>query len=131
MLYDQPLDYQILKDSRCSGSDYAVYLYIKNRLVTSAREAGLSLMEIKRGYNPDNYETLYGISRREIQEYTGYTLIQVRRVVDRLKELDLAIPDAGDNGRYYYPIHFRLPFIEPFIEDKQESSQQLKLFFKK
>jgi hypothetical protein len=126
MFYNQPLDYQILKDSRCSGSDYAVYLYIKNTLITSAQEAGLSLMEIKRGYDPNDYATLYGISRRDIQNYTGYSLIQVRRVVDKLKELDLAIPDAGDNGRYYYPIHFRLPFIG----DKPEAVSQLKLFFK-
>ena len=131
MLPDQPLDYQILKDNRCSGSDYAVYLYIKSQLISSAREAGLSFMEIKRGYDPKNYETLYGISRRDIRNYTGYTLIQVKRVVEKLKALDLAIPDEGDNGRFWYPIHFRLPFISDKPEFDSSFDNQLKLVFKR
>ena len=108
---EMPIDLQILADNKCSGSDYAVYLYIKTKLMRSAQETGLSLTKLKHGYDPDDYEELYGISRSDIRDNTGYTLTQVKRTVTSLKDLELVIPDAGDNGRYYYPIHFRLPFI--------------------
>ena len=111
MLHDMPIDMQVLIDNKCSGSEYAVYLYIKNRLLNSAQQVGLSFTKIKRGYDPEDYEGLRGISRDDIRKGTHYTLIQVKRAVIKLKELEIAIPDAGDNGRYYYSIHFRLPFI--------------------
>ena len=111
MLHEMPIDIQVLIDNRCSGSEYAIYLYIKHRLLNSAQQVGLSFVKIKRGYDPDDYEDLSGISRDEIRENTHYTLRQVKNAVDKLKELEVAIPDAGDNRRYFYPIHFRLPFI--------------------
>ena len=111
MLHEMPIDIQVLIDNRCSGSEYAIYLYIKHRLMSSALRVGLSFVKIKRGYDPDDYEDLSGISRDEIRENTHYRLRQVKNAVDKLKELEVAIPDAGDNGRYFYHIHFRLPFI--------------------
>ena len=111
MRHDMPIDLQVLIDNRCSGSEYAIYLYIKHRLLSSARRVGLSLTKIKRGYNPDDYEGLRGISRDDIRKKTHYTLRQVKNAVDKLKALELAIPDTEDNGRYFYPVHFRLPFI--------------------
>ena len=123
MPHEMPVDLQILIDNKSSGSEYAVYLYIKDRLISAGREVGLGLSEIKHGYNPSDYEYLRGISRDEIRDDTPYTLRQVKSAIESLKDLDLAIPDAGDNGRYYYPIHFRLPFIE----DKPESVDRTKL----
>ena len=111
MRHDMPIDIQVLIDNRCSGSVYAIYLYIKHRLLSSAQRVGLSFTKIKRGYDPDDYKGLRGISRDDIRNDTHYTLRQVKNSVDKLKELELAIPDAEDDGRYYYPVHFRLPFI--------------------
>ena len=112
MIHELPVDIRTLIDNKCSGSEYAVYLYIKHRLVSEGEEAGLGLHEIKHGYDPKDYDNLVGISRDEIRDSTGYTLKQVKNAVDKLRRLDLAIPLAGDNGRYYYQIHFRLPFID-------------------
>ena len=111
MLYDMPVDIQVLIDNKCSGSTYAIYLYIKHLILKSAQEVGLSLTKIKRGYNPEDYEGLRGISRDDIRNETQYTLTQVKRAIRRLKELELIIPVAEDNERYYYPVHFKLPFI--------------------
>ena len=112
MLYKLPIDYQILIENKCSGSEYAVYLYIKHRLISTGSQVGLSLAGIKHGYDPGDYERLRGISRSEIRNNTQYSLRQVKNAVVKLHDLELAIPDAGDNGRYYYEIHFRLPFID-------------------
>ncbi len=112
MSYDIPIDYQILIDNKCSGSEYAVYLYIKHRLISAGMDVGLGLSEIKQGYDPSNYAGLRGISRDEIRDDTGYTLKQVNNALEKLQKLDLLVPDLGDNGRYYYQIHFRLPFIQ-------------------
>ena len=111
MPYDIPVDYQTLIDNKCSGSEYAIYLYIKHRLISAGMEVGLSLSQIKHRYDPGDYEGLRGISRDEIRDDTGYTLKQVNNVLEKLQKLDLVVPDLGDNGRYYYQIHFRLPFI--------------------
>ena len=112
MSYDLPIDYQVLIDNKCSGSEYAIYLYIKHRLISAGMEVDLSLSQIKHGYDRSDYAGLRGISRDEIRDDTPYTLRQVKSAIESLKDLELAIPDAGDNGRYYYQIHFRLPFIE-------------------
>ncbi len=111
MTYDMPVDIQVLIDNRCSGSTYAIYLYIKHRILKSAQEVGLSLTKIKRGYNPDDYEGLRGISRDDIRNNTRYTLIQVKRAITKLKDLELIVPVVEDNERYYYSVHFILPFI--------------------
>ena len=112
MPHEMPVDLQILIDNKSSGSEYAVYLYIKHRLISAGEEVGLSLSQIKHGYDRSDYAGLRGISRDEIRDDTPYTLRQVKSAIESLKDLELAIPDAGDNGRYYYQIHFRLPFIE-------------------
>lgn len=123
MPYEIPIDYQVLIDNKCSGSEYAVYLYIKHRLISAGEEVGLGLKKIKHGYEPDYYreQGLRGISRDEIRDDTRYTLKQVNNAIDKLKELELVIPDAGDNGRYYYQVHFRLPFIEDTPVDQVET----------
>ena len=41
MTYDLPVDYQILIDNKCAGSNYAVYLYIKNRLIANGMRVGV------------------------------------------------------------------------------------------
>ena len=120
MPHEMPVDLQILIDNKSSGSEYAVYLYIKHRLISAGEEVGLSLSQIKHGYDRSDYAGLRGISRDEIRDDTPYTLRQVKSAIDRLKDLELAIPDAGDNGRYYYQIHFRLPFIEDKPVDRTE-----------
>lgn len=112
MSRELPVDLQILIDNKCSGSEYAVYLYIKHTLISAGSQVGLGLSEIKRGYDRKDYVGLRGISRDEIRDDTQYTLKQVNNAIDKLKELELVIPDKGDNGRYYYHIHFRLPFID-------------------
>ena len=112
MPYDIPVDYQTLINNKCSGSEYAVYLYVKHRLIADSEVVGLSLSDIKRGYDQAGYAGLRGISRDEIRDDTGYTLKQVNSALEKLQKLDLLVPDLGDNGRYYYQIHFRLPFIQ-------------------
>ena len=112
MKYDMPVDMQILIDNKCSGSDYSVYLYVRHKMITAGLKAGLELSDLKHGYDPKKYEGFFGISRTEIRSGTQYSLKQISNAIQRLKELDLLVPDNGDNGRYYYPIHFRLPFIE-------------------
>ena len=121
-IHEQLIDLQVLADNRASGADYAVYLYIKNKLISVGREIGLSRYKIKHGYDPNDYESFMGISRDEIRNNTRYTLKQVGRTIQRLKALELAIPDAEDNGRYYYQVRFRLPFIDdkPKIVEQSE-----------
>ena len=111
MTYDLPVDYQVLIDNKCAGSNYAVYLYIKNRLIANGMRLGLSVEDIKHGYDPTDYEGLIGISRDEIRDDTQLSLKQVKKSLDNLKDLELVVPDNNDNGRYHYQIHFRLPFL--------------------
>ena len=108
-----PVDVQILIDNKSSGSDYAVYLYVKHRLIEGGAAVGLYTSKIKQGYDPADYEGLRGISRDEIRDHTHFTLKQVNKTISRLQELELIRLDENDNGRYYYPIHFTLPFIHP------------------
>ena len=105
-----PIDYQF--DIIGVLALILVNIHNQNRLIVTGYELGLNLKQIKHGYNPGDYEGLVGISRDEIRDSTRYTLKQVGKSLERLKSLELVIPDEGDNGRYYYQNHFRLPFID-------------------